>query len=104
MSEPDIAPDGTMMLEPRDMYDKAYLGHVFQGGMTYAVYSAAKCIELIYEETLEELRKDPDPTVLDEGETLEQVAYTQAVEHFDFNVSGSIGVGFPVFQEDREIE
>jgi hypothetical protein len=80
--EHDIAPDGTTLLEPRDMYDQAYLGVVNQGGIYYAVYSRAKCIELLVAEA-------------EEAETTD--AYTDAVEHFEFNVSGSIGVGFPVF-------
>lgn len=97
MDEPDIAPDGTMMLEPRELYDAAYLGYVHQGGITIAVYSMARTIELIYEANLEDIRTRTVWQV-SETQTLEELAYSDAVEHYHFNVSGSIGVGFPVFQ------
>ena len=87
----DIAPDGTYLLEPRDMFDKAFIGVANQGGIYYAVYSRTRCIELLVEEMLTD--KAPDEP--------EDDAYTDAVDHYEFNVSGSIGVGFPVFASGK---
>lgn len=73
-------PDGTMVLEPRDTFDPAIVGVVHQGGVTMAVYSREKTIDRLVDH--------------------EGLTYDDAVEHYDFNVSGSIGVGYPVFLID----
>lgn len=73
-------PGGTLLLEPRDMYDKALLGAAHQGGVSYAVYSRSKTLEVMRAEMGEE----------------------DADEMYDFNTSGSIGIRFPVFMLDDE--
>lgn len=84
--EPVTVPDGTLMLEPRELFDRALVGVVHRGGETCALYSRATCIELL---------------VADGAD------YESAVEHYEFNVSGSIGWGYPMFlmepEEDMEI-
>jgi hypothetical protein len=87
MMDPLTIPGGTLMLEPREMYDKALVGVVHRGGETCALYSRQTVIELLVSE--------------------EDLTYEEAVEHYEFNVSGSIGWGYPMFlmesEEDMEI-
>jgi len=73
-------PSGTKLLEPREMYDAALIGAAHQAGVNYAVYSRKKTLEVMTEAMGEE----------------------DADEMYDFNTSGSIGVGFPVFMLDDE--
>jgi hypothetical protein len=92
-------PEGTLLLEPRNQYDKALIGVAHQGGTHYAVYSRKKALEITVELSIEDAQAairdgaDPDPDADPE---------TDALEHFDFNVTGSIGVGFPVFMLDED--
>lgn len=76
-------PDDTLLLEPRDVFDSALVGFAHQGGTTMAVYSRYLVIAAL---------------VLKEGMSEED-----AWDHYGFNVSGSIGLGYPVFMlEDEE--
>jgi hypothetical protein len=68
--------EGALVLEPRDVFDAALIGFARQGGTVMAVYSEAKVIEAL----------------IADGMTEED-----ALDHYGFNVSGSIGVGLPVF-------
>lgn len=83
-----FVPEGVLLLEPRNIYDKALVGVAHQGGVQYAVYSEAKAKEA----TVEWFKPiGPGP---DEWES-------EALEFYDFNTSGSIGTGFPVFLLDE---
>jgi len=71
-------PDGVLLLEPRSMFDKALIGFAHQAGIIYAVYSRSKTISAL------------------------GPPWEESREHYDFNVSGSIGVGYPVFMMDDD--
>ena len=55
-----------------------------QGGVNMAVYSRREVLEAL---------------VVEEEMTLED-----AVEHYEYNVSGSLGLGYPVFMLDPDNE
>ena len=84
-------PADTLVLEPRSLYDKALLGVAHQAGVNYAVYSRKEAVTLTIEDALTDETDDPD-----------RDPETEAYEHFEFNVSGSIGIGFPVFMLDED--
>ena len=73
-----------------DGFDEAIIGIVSQGGTSnfLILYDSERCIEVI----IEQLKADEvEP---EEGYSLR----TMAIEHFDFNVSGSyMGENTPVF-------
>lgn len=69
-----------LVLDPRDVFDPAFLGIVHQGGMHMALYSEAKVIEALIADGMDE---------------------DDAREHYSFNVSGSIGLQYPVFLLDE---
>lgn len=71
-------PDEVLLLEPRAMFDKALIGVAWQAGVPYAVYSREKAISAL------------------------ELPEQEALEHYDFNVSGSIGTGLPVFMSEEE--
>jgi hypothetical protein len=73
-------PDGTIVLEPREVFDAALVGvrSKPREGVTLAVYSREKCIQALMR--------------------AEGWDYEEAEEYFDFNTAGSyIGPGTPVF-------
>lgn len=74
-------PAGTLVLDPREMYDRALVGAAHQGGVSIAVYSRAKTIEAMVTDGMDE---------------------EAAIEMYEFNTSGSIGIRFPVFMLDDE--
>ena len=76
-----MVPDGTLVLEPRELFDPALVGVAHQAGVTIAVYSRSKVIEALISDDMTEI---------------------DAIEHYEFNVSGTIGVGHPVFMLDEE--
>jgi hypothetical protein len=76
-------PDGTLLLEPRDLFDPCLLGAAHRGGEYLAVYSQRCVLDALVADGLTE---------------------EDALDHYGFNVSGSIGWGFPVFLLDRDIE
>lgn len=82
-------PDGVLLLEPRDTYDKALIGFTTSPqdqwlrnrntGTLIAIYSAERCIEALME--------------------AEGWDYEEAVEWFDSNTSNAwVGEGTPTFQ------
>lgn len=85
-------PDGVLLLEPRETYDKALIGFTTtpqdhwprETNTLVAIYSAEKCIEALME--------------------AEGWDYDDSVEWFEFNTSGAwVGEGTPTFQsEDPE--
>jgi len=94
-------PDGTIMLEPRDQYDKALIGVAHQGGTHYAVYSRKEALRITVEMSVADYEAEKrDGAEMDPDRDPE----TDGLEHFDFNVTGSIGAGFPVFMLDDEDE
>jgi hypothetical protein len=85
-------PEGTVMLEPRHFYDPALIGVAHQAGTNIAVYSKKEVLRILIEDaSTEEMEEDEDPE-------------TSAIEHYEFNVSGTIGIGLPVFMIDDEDE
>lgn len=70
------------MLEPREMYAKAFLGFAIQGHHEIAVYDYNKVIEAIME--------DGD------------CSYEEAKDHFGFNTNGEIFDGQPAYLLDAE--
>jgi hypothetical protein len=85
-------PDDTLLLKPRNVYDKALIGVAHQAGVNYAVYSQARVIEAMAAD------------MMTDEEAEDEVTYEDVLEHYSFNVSGSIGVGFPVFLMDGDDE
>lgn len=77
--EPDDAnlPEDVLLLEPRSTFDRALVGFAHQGGTQMAVYSRQAVLEALVME--------------------EEMELEEAVEHYEYNVSGSIGLGYPVF-------
>lgn len=89
----DIDVDGCLVLEPRELFDDAIVGTTDQPmdhwnrktNKKVVIYSREKCIELMVER--------------------EGMTYEDAVDHFEFNVSGAwIGEGTPTFVDDDELE
>lgn len=85
--EPIQIPDGVLLLEPRETYDKALIGFTTSPQDQWprktdtltAIYSAERCIEALM--------------------AAEGWDYDEAVEWFDFNTSGAwSGEGTPTFQ------
>jgi len=74
-------PEDVLLLEPRSTFDRALLGFAHMGGVQMAVYSRELTIQALI--------------------TYEEMEWEEAVEHFEFNVSGSIGLGHPVFMLDE---
>jgi hypothetical protein len=86
--------DGVLLLEPRELFDDALVGLIHQGGSVVALYSRAKCIELLEKDARDNGPKDEehyDPE-------------TAAIEMYDFNTSGSMGRDFPWFLMDETVE
>ena len=84
--EPNDAnvPEDVLLLEPRDTFDRALVGFAHQGGVTMAVYDRQEAIQALV--------------------THEECEWEEAIEHYEFNVSGSIGLGYPVFMLSEEGE
>lgn len=76
-------PDDTLLLEPRTLFDPCLIGICHQAGNYVALYSRTKVLEALVADGMDE---------------------TDALEHYDFNVSGSAGWGFPYFLVDDEVE
>ena len=73
-------PDGTIVLEPREVFDAALVGvrTKTREGLTYAVYSRKKCIQALMR--------------------AEGWDYDEAEEYFDYNTAGScVAPGTPIF-------
>lgn len=70
-------PEDVLLLEPRSTFDRALVGFAHQGGVQMAVYSRQECIQALI--------------------THEEMEWEDAVEHYEYNVSGVIGLGYPVF-------
>jgi len=81
-------PEDVLLLEPRSVYDRALVGFAHQGGTKMAVYDRQAVIEAIVMDSDDD---DEDPS-------------TSAIEHYEFNVSGSIGLGYPVFMLNEDGE
>lgn len=84
-------PDGVLLLEPRETFDKALIGFTQspqdhwprETNTLVAIYSSEKCIEALME--------------------AEGWEYEDAVEWFDYNTSGAwVGEGTPTFQHADE--
>ena len=102
----DQIPEGVevLLLEPRELYDESFLGLIHQGGFTRALYSRAKLADV--------LAQDPEAPVALYSRALivEQTALgavtdqdrEEALEHVDFNVTGSMGKSFPWFLMDED--
>ena len=74
-------PDGTLLLEPQEMYNPCLVGICHQAGNYVALYSRTKVIQALIDDGLSE---------------------DDALEHYDFNVSGSAGWGYPMFLVDED--
>ncbi len=83
-------PEDVLLLEPRSLYDQALVGFAHQGGIKMAVYDRQAVIEAIATDVMDD---DDD-----------EDASTSAIEHYEFNVSGSIGLGYPVFMLNEDGE
>lgn len=64
------------------------------------VYNAEKCIEIIYAEMMEAIQQG-DLDLYGEDSDAEESAYTYAIEHYEFNVSGDLSPKGPLFSEDE---
>lgn len=78
----DVTPDGYLVLEPRSLFDPCLIGVAHRGGEFVAVYSRKLVIQALIDDGLD---------------------VTDALEHYEYNVSGSLGWGYPMFMlEDDE--
>jgi len=97
---------GVLLLAPRDLYDDAFIGLITQGGWTRALYSKQKLADV--------LAQKPDaPVALYSRDKLAELltkdALTDeeeddAIAHLDFNVTGSMGEGFPWFIDHETVD
>lgn len=65
------------------MFDPCLLGMAHRGGEFVAVYSRKKIIDALIAED-------------------EDLSEEDAIDHYEFNVSGSAGLGFPMFMLDDD--
>lgn len=77
-----------------DEFDDALLG--IDDEEMRAIYSVKKAISIIYKDT--PLKKsDLTKEEIEEGVTVRDRRMEMAMEHFDFNVRGTKGEGFPIW-------
>ena len=76
-------PEGTLLLEPRDLFDPCVVGAAHRAGEVVAVYSQRCVLDALVADGMDE---------------------DDALDHYGFNVSGVLGWGCPVFLMDREID
>lgn len=72
-----------LMLEPRELYDAAFMGVVRRAGEMCALYSEKKVLALMLAD-----QPDADPD--------------EVVEHYEVNTSGGLGWGMPMFMQDDD--
>lgn len=90
--------DGARVLPQQ--YDTAIL----RGEKGLLVYSAEKCVGIIYAEMMESIRQGWLDLYGDDMDA-EESAWAYAVKDYEFNVSGDISFKYgPLFLEDREEE
>lgn len=89
--------DGARVLPSQ--YDAAIEG----GEQGLLVYSEEKCIEVIYTEMLEAIKRG-DVELYGDDMSAKESAYTYAVEHYEYNVSGDLSVKGPLFLRREHIK
>ena len=75
-------------------YDVAVKG----GEQGLLVYSAEKCIEIIYTEMLEAIKRG-EVGLYGDDMNAEESAYLYAREHYEYNVSGDLSLKGPLFKD-----
>jgi hypothetical protein len=75
--------DGLLRMDPHELYDPAIVGIAYNAGARVVIYSKRKVIEIVNEDGL---------------------SYDEALEHFEFNIAGSGGEGYPMYLDDEEDE
>lgn len=89
-----------------DGFDNALIGigqQFTEGGQVYIyIYSKKAMIDIIADDIVKEINSRVN-TSDEERQELVQDAWDQALEYFDYNISGAyIGRGMPVFLEDTD--
>lgn len=81
-----------------DGYDDAVIG--IDTDTMRLIYSVKKTIEIIYNQT-DVKKSDLSKEEIEEGVTIDDKRMEMAIEHFEYNVRGSKGEGFPIWCEDN---